>query len=84
VGSPSPLAELDVGTGEGVALVELVRQVYRLAGRDEALVRAGARPYRAGEVMRLVMDPAAARAALGWAPRVALEDGLRALVVGQG
>jgi UDP-glucose 4-epimerase len=84
VPAPAPLTELDVGTGEGVALVDLVRQVYRLAGRDDALVRAGARPYRAGEVMRLVMDPAAARAALGWAPRVALEDGLRALVVGQG
>lgn len=80
--SPAPLAELDVGTGEGVALAELVRQVFRQAGQDEALVRLGARPYREGEVMRLVVDPAGARAALGWAPRVALADGLRRLVAG--
>jgi nucleoside-diphosphate-sugar epimerase len=77
---PSPLAELDVGTGEGVPLADLVRQVYRLAGRDEALVRAGARPYRAGEVMRLVMDPSGAQAAFGWAPKIPLEAGLRALL----
>jgi nucleoside-diphosphate-sugar epimerase len=79
---PTAMTEVDVGTGEGIALADLVREIYRLAGRDVALVRAGARPHRAGEVMRLVMDPARARAALGWAPTVALTDGLRRLVSG--
>ena len=77
---PPGLTELDVGTGVGVALVDLIREVYRLAGRDEALVRAGARPYRPEEVMRLVMDPARARTTLGWSPVVTLSDGLRRLV----
>jgi nucleoside-diphosphate-sugar epimerase len=77
---PPGLTALDVGTGQGVALVELVRQVYRLAGADEGLVQAGARPYRAGEVMQLVGNPAAAHAALGWGPRVSLDDGLLRLV----
>jgi dTDP-6-deoxy-L-talose 4-dehydrogenase (NAD+) len=77
---PPGLTALDVGTGQGVALVQLVRQVYRLAGADEGLVQAGARPYRAGEVMRLVGDPAAASAALDWAPKVSLEEGLLRLV----
>jgi nucleoside-diphosphate-sugar epimerase len=79
---PPGLTALEVGTGEGVALVELVHRVYRLAGADPSLVEAGARPYRTDELMRLVMDPAATRAALGWAPRVGLDDGLRALVAG--
>ena len=79
---PPGLTELDVGTGEGVALVELVHRVYLLAGADPSLVKAGARPYRTGELMRLVMDPAATRAALGWAPQVELEAGLRRLVAG--
>jgi nucleoside-diphosphate-sugar epimerase len=81
---PPGLTTLDVGTGEGVALVELVRRAYRLAGADERLVEAGAKPYRTGELMRLVIDPTAAGAALGWAPRVALDEGLRRLVAGAG
>lgn len=79
---PPGLTVLDVGTGEGVALVDLVRRAYRLAGADLELVEAGAKPYRTGELMRLVTDPVAAKAALGWAPRVALEDGLGRLVAG--
>jgi nucleoside-diphosphate-sugar epimerase len=80
---PAAFADLDVGTGHGIALAGLVREVYRLAGRDVALVQAGARAYRAGEVMRLVTSPARARAALGWAPSVPLTEGLRRLVRGE-
>jgi nucleoside-diphosphate-sugar epimerase len=79
---PAAMTEVDIGTGEGIPLADLVCDIYRLAGRDSALVRVGARPYRAGEVMRLVMDPARARAVFGWEPTVALADGLRRLVSG--
>ncbi|MFY3743813.1 NAD-dependent epimerase/dehydratase family protein [Anaeromyxobacter sp. Red801] len=75
---------VNVGTGEGVRLLDLVRAVYRAAGADPARVLAGARPYREGEVHRLVMDVSRAGAALGgWAPRVALADGLAALAAAE-
>lgn len=75
-----PVATLNVGTGDGIMLRELVHEVFRMAGSDRELVRAGARPYH-GEVHRLVMDPSRARTALGgWRPRVELRAGLEALV----
>lgn len=72
---------VNVGTGEGVALLEVVRRAFALAGADPALVRAGARPYGPGEVHRLVMSVERARARWPGLPApVGLEDGLRALV----
>lgn len=76
---------LNVGTGEGVRLLDLVRDAYRAAGADPGLVRPGTRPYRAGEVHRLVMDVSRAAGALGgWAPRIALASGLAALAAQPG
>lgn len=75
---------VNVGTGEGLRLLEVVREAFRAAGADPARVLAGARPYREGEVHRLVMDVSRAGAALGgWAPRVALADGLAALAAAE-
>jgi nucleoside-diphosphate-sugar epimerase len=81
---PAGGAVVNVGTGEGITLAGLVRRTFALAGADEALVRLGARPYRPGEVHRLVMETGRARALLpGWAPRVGLDEGLSALVRGR-
>lgn len=78
---PEPAALVNVGTGAGVALADLVRLVFEAAGADPALVRAGARPYRAGEVHHLVMDCARARSALpGWRAGTELRCGLEELV----
>lgn len=75
-----PVTTLNVGTGEGWSLRDLVGEVFALAGADPALVRLGARPYQ-GEVHRLVMDVSRAGPALGgWRPRIALRAGLEALV----
>ena len=67
---------VNVGTGEGVALHELVVQAFRAAGASADLVRAGAKPYRRGEVHRLVMDPSRANELLGFTPRRTLAEGL--------
>lgn len=69
-------AVVNVGTGEGIPLVELVRLVYRLAGADPAMARPGVRPYRPGDPHRLVMDAGRASALLGWRARTTLEAGL--------
>ncbi len=80
---PESVTTVNVGTGEGVRLRDLVSLVFRLAGANPSLVRAGARPYRAAEMHRLVMDVSRATAALGgWRPRITLHDGLEALVRG--
>ncbi len=77
---PEPATTLNVGTGEGISLRELVGEVFAVARADPSLVRAGARPYR-GEVHRLVMDVSRASAALGgWRPRIELHAALEALV----
>jgi nucleoside-diphosphate-sugar epimerase len=81
IGPPEPSTMLNVGTGEGVRLRDVVAAVFEIAGADASLVRAGARPYRSGDVHRLVMDASrAARALGGWRPRVGLREGLEPLV----
>lgn len=72
---------VNVGTGQGVALREVTARVFELAGADPGLLRLGARPYRRGEVHRLVMSTERSRAR--WPGRPAprrLEEGLAALV----
>ena len=78
---PGATGIVNVGTGEGLSLEALVRRVFEVAGADPSLVRAGARPYRAADVHRLVMDCARAREVLGgWTPAVDLRAGLEDLV----
>jgi nucleoside-diphosphate-sugar epimerase len=64
----------NVGTGEAHSVREVVDAVLRVAGSDlEPEVLGGAPP---GEGGGRALDASRLRA-LGWAPRVALEDGLR-------
>jgi dTDP-6-deoxy-L-talose 4-dehydrogenase (NAD+) len=70
------IAVVNVGTGQGVALRDVVRRAFEVAGARATLVRVGGRPYRRGEVHRLVMDVERARALLGFTARRPLEDGL--------
>lgn len=79
---PGAGAMLNVGTGEGVALRDAVRAAFAAAGAPADRVRLGARPYAKGEVHRLVMDPARARALLEWAPLRTFDDALAQVVAG--
>ncbi len=57
---------LNLGTGRGASVLEVVRAVERVSGR--AVPREMA-PRRPGDPPVLVADPARARLELGWAPR---------------
>ena len=63
-------------SGEGVSLAELAQRVTALMGKP-IQVDVGALPYRPGEIWHMVGDNTRARQALGWQPRVSLDEGLR-------
>jgi nucleoside-diphosphate-sugar epimerase len=72
---PGGFVTLDCGSGRAVSVREFVETVHRLSGSRSAL-RFGALPYRENEIMFSQADPAALRA-LGWEPRVSLEQGIQ-------
>jgi UDP-glucose 4-epimerase len=71
----SPKAELtlNVGSGAGLSLNQLVARLGQLTGKPVTVVREPARPL---DVPRLVLDTHRARTELGWAPSVPLDAGL--------
>lgn len=63
----------NIGSGAGLSLLDLLRACETAAGRTLRLERS---PGRAIDVPVNVLDFARARQHLGWAPEIALEDGL--------
>jgi dTDP-glucose 4,6-dehydratase len=81
-GLRGPVGEpLNVGTGRGHRIGEIVERVGQMLGKKLKVkqVRERMRPATS-EVEKLVCDAAPARKALGWAPKVAFEEGLERTV----
>jgi nucleoside-diphosphate-sugar epimerase len=76
--SPS-VGAVNIASGTGVTVGEVVEQVVQLLGRPE-LVRRGALPERPGEPRLLVADVARLREEVGFRPRWELADGIAASV----
>lgn len=72
-GPPPASAVLNVCTGHGTTVLELVETLGRLHGRAPLLAHG---PARAGDIRRSIGDPAQAIAALGVRAQVPLQDGL--------
>jgi nucleoside-diphosphate-sugar epimerase len=66
----------NLGTGHNVSVNELYAMVARLLGASREPIR---RPDLAGEAFATLADIGQARA-LGWAPRIELEAGLRGMI----
>jgi nucleoside-diphosphate-sugar epimerase len=66
---------IDLGTGELGTVADLVRRIYRLAGRDDE-PPFGTLGDRALEQVRRA-DVAATASLLGWRPSVGPDEGLR-------
>ncbi|MGB8933383.1 MAG: NAD-dependent epimerase/dehydratase family protein, partial [Anaeromyxobacteraceae bacterium] len=78
---PDGVDVVNIGTGEGFTLREVVGRIFELAGAPRDLVQAGAVPYRRGEAHRLLMSTEKARRLIPtWTPRVGLDVGLAELV----
>ncbi len=57
---------LNLGTGSGCSVLEVIEAAKRASGRDVPYVRG---PRREGDPPRLVADASRARAVLGWTPK---------------
>ncbi|MFT4953745.1 MAG: NAD dependent epimerase/dehydratase [Brevundimonas sp.] len=72
---------LHFGGGREVSIGDLALMISRAAGRDIEIVTDPQRLRPEGsEVDRLIADASKAREALGWTPRVSLEEGLERTV----
>jgi UDP-glucose 4-epimerase len=67
---------LDLGTGIGRPVRQVVERVWGLAG-GTGCIKPGALPYRPGEVMHMAADADRTAQLTGWRARVVLDDGLR-------
>lgn len=65
----------NIGSGQGHSLSEIVDRLGVLSG---GAVSIDYRPARGFDIPAIVLDIARARAELGWIPKTAFEDGLRA------
>jgi CDP-glucose 4,6-dehydratase len=66
----------NAGWGAGVSVLELVRRLIAVSGRElEPDIRGAGVPH--AEIDRQFLDSTAIRTELGWEPRVGLDEGLR-------
>lgn len=65
---------INVGTGRGTSVLEIIDAISRIGGRSVPHVRAGARP---GDAPKLVADNARAIQVLGFRPSKTLDDIIR-------
>lgn len=69
---------INIGTGSGVTIGELLQRIFRILGKEDMRVVEDAdrvRPDKS-EVMELICDNSKAKRFLDWSPQYTLDDGL--------
>ena len=77
--NPTPGATFNVGSGASHSVREVAQMVCRAADVDKPIVSRG--KQRINDIPDVIADISAIRAAAGWSPCIALQDGLRDLVL---
>ena len=67
-------AVVNIGTGVGYSVRSFLERLCEALGADSSLLRFGAKPARAGEPARLVMDVSKARSLMGWQSARTVDD----------
>jgi UDP-glucose 4-epimerase len=83
VEAPRGLHVFNVGTGVAHSVKDIIELLHRILGRPINVVQEPGR-VRIDERMVLVADVARIRRAIGWSPRLALEDTLKDLAIAYG
>jgi UDP-glucose 4-epimerase len=68
---------LNIGSGVGISIVELANLIKKVTGKGVEII---IKEKRKGEVDKFIADIRRAKEALGWEPRINLEEGLRRMV----
>jgi dTDP-L-rhamnose 4-epimerase len=69
---------LNIGSGQSYSILEIAQRLGHVLGREDITPQASGR-YRAGDIRNCFADISRAQQVLGYAPRVALEEGLEEL-----
>lgn len=80
---PAGLEILNVGTGAAYSVEDIIHVLQRILGRPITVVQEPSR-MRASERMLLLADTTRIRRAVGWEPRISLEEALRDMVASYG
>lgn len=70
----------NVGSGESIALRDLARKIWRIAGANENLLKIGARQTNENELHNTEADVSKIRNRLNWKPKVSLDEGLKIFI----
>lgn len=63
----------NIGSGTGIVMRTLLEEIISVIGKKATIIDGGERP---GDPARLVADTEAIRKAVGWRPRISLQEGL--------
>lgn len=74
----APREIIDIGSGQGVTILDVARSLLRLLGESEDKLRING-AFRPGDIRHAVADISRARTALGWTPAIPLAAGLKQL-----
>lgn len=69
----APYALYNIGSGAALPVIDIARRIVRATGRELAIETDPAKP---SIPVTIALDCAKAKAELGWAPQVALDDGI--------
>jgi len=70
----------NVGSGESIALRDLAKKIWRIAGANEDLLKIGARQTRENELHNTEADISKIKERLNWQPKVSLDEGLKIFI----